>query len=172
MPASPPGKGRGGHRPRDSSSSGIAEDVIGKRVPFGRFAANWLSRKTLGLPGFGTIEQDKADIPLSEMKAAAERDVMGDVDVDVDDELSKREADEEGCALPPGDQGLSNQTVELMPKLLRYTKLLFAGQNFFFAYDYDLSRQVTGQPLELEPRRNHLPLHRMMDPLVCFLSRL
>lgn len=116
------------------------------------------------------MEQDKVDIPLSDMKEAAENDVLGDLDVGVDDELSKKEVDEEGCALPAGDKGLSDQTVELMPKLLRYTKLLFAGQNFFFAYDYDLSRQVTGQPLDLEARRNHLPLHRMVDPLVCCLS--
>lgn len=165
VPGSPRGGSSRGLRHRDSSTSGIAEDVIGKKVPFGRFAANWLSRKTLGLPGFGTIEQEKADIPLSDIKAAAERDVLDDVDVSVDDEVTGRDVDE-GCALPAGEKGLSDQTVELMPKLLRYTKLFFAGQNFFFAYDYDLSRQVTGQPPELGPRRNHVPLHRMVDPLV------
>lgn len=172
VPASPPR-----HVTSPSpSGSGIAEDVIGKKIRFGRFAANWLSRKTLGLPGFGTVEQERGDIPLSDMKAVAGKEVMDDVDVD--DEVPAKGADEDqACGLPStstsGEDakgGAKDQTVaELMPKLLRYTKLLFAGQNFFFSYDYDLSRQVTDQTSPIDPMKNHLPLHRMVDPLVSFL---
>lgn len=170
MPASPP-KYTTSPSP---SGSGIAEDVIGKKLPFGRFAANWLSRKTLGLSGFGTVEQERADIPLSDMKAVAGKELMDDVDVD-DEILGKGVEDGSQAGASPSPSGedgkekAKDQTVvELMPKLLRYSKLLFAGQNFFFAYDYDISRQVTGQAPGIDPR-NHLPLHRMVDPLVCFL---
>lgn len=154
-------------RPTDpafGSGSGIAEDVIGRRVRFGRFAANWLSRKTLGFPGFGTVEQEAgADIPLGELKASTVPEIP---DVDGGPDEGDDMNDIAGSGSTSGqDEGRadSSQSVELMPKLLRYTKLLFASQNFFFAYDHDLSRQVTGQ----EPWRNHLPLHKMVDPLVC-----
>lgn len=141
------------------SSTSIAEDVIGRKGRFGRFAANWLSRKTLGLPGFGTMERDDVpDIPLSYMKdmgppAAPSTDGPSD-------EGSVQEKDE-SCALPPP----GGSAVESIPKLLRYTKLLFSSQNFFFAYDFDLSRSVSAS----DSRRNHLPLYKMADPLVCFL---
>ena len=41
---------------RGLSVGSIGEDVIGKRLLFGRFAANWLSRKNLGLPRPGALE--------------------------------------------------------------------------------------------------------------------
>lgn len=163
LPPSPQQRPRhlgGGTGSASGSNSSIAEDVFGRRVRFGRFAANWLSRKTLGLPGFGTMEQEStSDIPLGDLniKAIAEGSGDGDgegVDGGIDEASSPVDGKTQGQS--------SDQTIELMPKLLRYTKLLFSSQNFFFAYDYDLSRQVTAQ----EPRRNHLPLHRMVDPLV------
>lgn len=110
------------------------------------------------------MDQDTAGIPLGDMTAIAEGDKsFADADIPVAD-WGITESTVDGAG--EQEEKMSEQTVELMPKLLRYTRLLFASQNFFFSYDYDLSRQVTAQ----EPRGNYLPLHKMADPLVCLLD--
>lgn len=166
-------------RPRGRSINSIAEDVFGKRVRFGRFAASWLSRKTLGLPGFGTVDRDTTEMLLKTNDEAAKDAAVSGVSKE---ELDRGEANAEVPAVPgeemeqdpPSPEAeaeakprSSDQTVEeLLPKLLRYTTLLFASRNFFFSYDYDLTRQIGGQ----EPRNGYRPLHRVVDPLVSFDS--
>lgn len=152
------GGGAGHARGRHSVNS-IAEDVFGKKVPFGRFAASWLSRKTMGLPGFGTVDQDTTEVLLNHNTQKAEEpseDQAGGEDAtdSAPDEKLNTESDTKS-------EAKSDQTVELLPKLLRYTRLLFSSQNFFFAYDYDLTRQIGTQ----EPCNGYRPLHTVVDPL-------
>lgn len=168
-------------RPRGRSINSIAEDVFGKRVRFGRFAASWLSRKTLGLPGFGTVDRDTTEMLLRTNNEAAKEDPESHAAISGDSKeegeggeantkepvVPGEEEKEQGSPSPEGDVEAkprsSDQTVEeLLPKLLRYTTLLFASRNFFFSYDYDLTRQIGGQ----EPRNGYRPLHRVVDPLV------
>ena len=172
-------------RPRGRSINSIAEDVFGKRVRFGRFAASWLSRKTLGLPGFGTVDRDTTEMLLRTNNEAAKEDpeshaAISGVSKEEEEggEANAKEpvvpGEEEKEQDPPSPEAgveakprSSDQTVEeLLPKLLRYTTLLFASRNFFFSYDYDLTRQIGGQ----EPRNGYRPLHRVVDPLVCLDS--
>jgi len=154
---------------RGRSITSIAEDVLGKNVRFGRFAASWLSRKTLGLPGFGTVDRDTTDMLLGKeshlVKDASEsQSVVG--------KKAKSEEniwdEKEQIPLPEaGVPASSDHTIELLPKLLRYVKLLFASsQNFFFSYDYDITRHIGAQ----EPRNGHRPLHTVVDPLVSDIS--
>lgn len=151
---------------RGRSITSIAEDVLGKNVRFGRFAASWLSRKTLGLPGFGTVDRDTTEMLLGKdshhVKDAPEsHSVLGkEAKVEEDTALDEKEQ----TPLPePGVLQSSDHMMELLPKLLRYVKLLFASsQNFFFSYDYDITRHVGAQ----EPRNGHRPLHTVVDPLV------
>lgn len=154
MPASPT---RDTSHARGTSVGSIAEDVIAKKVRFGRFAANWLSRKTLGLPGPGALEQDVPESPFDEASIPS-----GDVG-DAKHETVNEALSEEAGAQSKPDRPKSSQAAELLPKLLRYTKLLFASHNFFFAYDYDLTRPLHTQ----EARKDQLPLHKVVDPLVC-----
>lgn len=142
---------------RGLSVSSIAEDVIGKRIRFGRFAANWLSRKNLGLPRPGALKQDMPESPFDDTpRMSTDGSEVGDQATVA---AVPQEVEEQSEAARPG----SDQAAELLPKLLRYTKLLFASHNFFFAYDHDLTRPFNAQ----EPRNGHLPLHRVVDPLVC-----
>jgi hypothetical protein len=150
----------------DSSSrdrrGSIAEDVIGKRVRFGRFAASWLSRKTLGLPGLSNVGQDTTERLLGNEK---------DLGTERQPPIAKLEkstavSDAPGAgADSPLESGKepSDPTVELLPKLLRYTRLIYSSQNFFFAYEYDLSRSLGTQ----QARNDHLPMHKVVDELVC-----
>lgn len=144
--------------------------MVGKRLRFGRFAANWLSRKAMGLPGLGTAElntDDAVGIPLVEFKdndtAAARSSATVNTESVVpppsanDDETPTSES--EVNTEPP----TATKPIELLPKLLRYTKLIFSSRNFFFSYDYDLTRPVSAQP----PASNgQLPLYKYADELV------
>jgi hypothetical protein len=151
VPASPT---RNTSHTRGTSVGSIAEDVIGKKVRFGRFAANWLSRKNLGLPHPGALEQDVPESLVDEMPSPGD---TGDIKYENKKGNLTPEIGSQG-----GDQPKSAQAADLLPKLLRYTKLLFASHNFFFTYEYDLTRSLYTQ----EARIDQLPLHKVVDPLV------
>ncbi|KAJ5676707.1 uncharacterized protein N7477_002340 [Penicillium maclennaniae] len=140
---------------RGLSVSSIAEDVIGKRLRFGRFAANWLSRKNLGLPRPGEPDPEILETPFDDTpRMSTEGSEVGDSSTEA---ILPQEFGSQSDSNQPG----AGQAAELLPKLLRYTKLLFASHNFFFAYDYDLTRSYNAQG----PRSGHLPLHKTVDPL-------
>jgi hypothetical protein len=156
------------HPRNDSISSNITENMIGKKVRFGRFAANWLSRKAMGLPGLGTAElntqedTESVGIPMVEFK---EEDPVA--------ARSAYAANTEGPIASASDSSspkvselkppTETKPIELLPKLLRYTKLIFSSSNFFFSYDYDLTRPVSSQP---SAASGHLPIHKVADELV------
>lgn len=157
-------------RSPSQSRSRIAQDVIGNKVPFGRFAANWLSRKALGMPGLGTVagQADAADPAI--VDASAE-DAALDLTVEVQD---REECIAPGASPPKAGDGAaesrgasvqssSDRTTALLPKLLRYTKLLFASRNFFYSHEYDLTRPIG----VYDATKSSLPFHKAVDPLVC-----
>lgn len=160
-------------RARGRSFSSIAEDVLGKKVRFGRFAPSWLSRKTLGFPGFGTVDRGTTEALMAndQDNNASAKDGPGSPagdDAGKEGETKEPEQtdigdeDQDSSAETEAESSLNDQTVELLPKLLHYTKILFASQNFFFAYDYDITRQIGTQ----EVCNGHRPLHTLVDPLV------
>lgn len=137
---------------------------------FGRFAANWLSRKNLGLPRPGSLEQEVPESPFDDSpRMSVDAPEAKDEAAEAAEAAVPREVDVETEATSQGgiDRPSSDQAAELLPKLIRYTKLLFASHNFFFAYDYDLTRSFEAQ----EVRNGHQPLHKAADPLVCFAPR-
>ncbi|KAJ5625018.1 Inositol phosphatase [Penicillium lagena] len=147
------------HHARDASVNSIAEDVIGKKVGFGRFAANWLSRKNLGLPTRpAALKEEIPESPFGDNPSPSEQCAK-------DEEATEAPVPED--ANPPQVENKNQspqqhtQKADLLPKLLRYTKLIFASHSFFFAYDYDITRSFGGQ----EARNEHLPLHKVVDPL-------
>lgn len=160
LPVSP-GLDDAAHSTAGSISSSIAEDVIGKKLPFSRGAAGWLST-SLTLPGLASANTELRSIPAVQDSSttgklhdqAEEKNLASDTTVEDDD------ADAE-----PGLSEIipapSDRTVTLLPKLLRYTKLLFASENFFFSHGYDLTRRVGVNDLA----KSALPLHKVVDPL-------
>ncbi|KAJ5535859.1 hypothetical protein N7513_009045 [Penicillium frequentans] len=147
---------------RGASVGSIAEDVIGKRVPFGRFAANWLSRRNLGLPRPGAITQDVPESPFDDTSSPGT--TTPDVESKEDEAVEAALPEDQREEMKSGEKDelpRSGQASDLLPKLLKYTKLLFASHNFFFAYNYDLTRPYNAQ----EARTEQLPLHKAVDPL-------
>ncbi|KAL3481961.1 SacI homology domain-containing protein [Aspergillus californicus] len=153
------------HSRTDSIGSNITENMMGRRLRFGRFAANWISRKAMGLPGLGTTEltadADAVGVPLVEVKE--EDDDVAAHSASAANESSSPQVDKD---MPPQESKVEPPTttkpIELLPKLLRYTKLIFSSHNFFFSYDYDLTRPVCAQP---SAPNVHLPLHKFADEL-------
>ncbi|KAL2822342.1 SacI homology domain-containing protein [Aspergillus cavernicola] len=150
----------------DSISGNITENMMGKRLRFGRFAANWLSRKAMGLPGLGTAElnpdTETLGIPLVEFKEDGDNVAARSASTANNEESA--ELGSEGVPQKENDiePPTTTKPIELLPKLLRYTKLIFSSRNFFFSYDYDLTKPVSAQA----PASNgHLPLHKITDEL-------
>ncbi|KAJ5491328.1 hypothetical protein N7539_002895 [Penicillium diatomitis] len=153
---------------RDMSVSSIAEEVIGKRVRFGSFAANWLSRKTPGLARPSASDRESLESPFEKSpRESVDGSGRKDEATKTAEAAIPKEVEEHSEAQPdpalPGeaDRPVAEQASQLLPKLLRWTKVLFASRNFFFSYDYDLTRSFEAQELW----NAHQPLHKRADPL-------
>lgn len=150
---------------QEPSHSSVAQDVIGNRGRNNRFALNWFSRKRWGNSERAT--RSKSDPSPSETKRASQTSPEQAEPLQESEEV-RTEAEAapvvEKAAEDVGSQSqlTSSKALELMPKLLRYTKLLFASSNFFFSYDYDLTRRYYVQ----DNRTAHLPLHVLADQIV------
>lgn len=157
-------------RPEPSNSS-VAQDVIGNRGRNNRFALNWFSRKRWG---GSESPRSKSDPTSSNVAKAKEHSPEEAEPLQESDEV-RTEAESapvvEKAAEDVGSQSqlTSSKALELMPKLLRYTKLLFVSSNFFFSYDYDLTRRYYVH----DTRTAQLPLHVLADRIVrLFLYRM
>lgn len=150
----------------------VAQNVIGNTGRNSRFMLNWFSRrKPLGPlaaapPQRTSVSVSEADISeIEETRAGSpegsKQPLAADSDIQAEAEVTPviKEAIEIADAQPHAPP---SKALELMPKLLRYTKLLFASNNFFFSYDYDLTRQYCSQ----DPKAVQLPLHVHADRLV------
>ncbi|KAK2781280.1 hypothetical protein FQN52_001712 [Onygenales sp. PD_12] len=147
---------------KDTGNSTIAEDVIQKRGRYGRFATRWFSKngwarenrrsQGMGWDGFndpaasGSFRGSKSGdfhdiIQLDELSATGQKSSSAPQEVDLS---------------PP-----EPTTYELMPKLLRYTKMMLSSRSFYYSYDYDITRKFGARDSAMSP----LPLHRAVDPL-------
>lgn len=156
----------GNDREEPAAQSSVAQDVIGNQGRYGRFSLNnWFMRKRWGAirpilskPKETEIvdEESKAKdaprIPVSTIPTEPAEPEGTDV---MDQALDDADAQEEEITPP-------NRAIDLLPKLLRYTKLIFSSRNFFFSYDYDLTRRYSVQ----NARNPHLPPHGLADSLV------
>ncbi|KAI5297648.1 hypothetical protein KEM55_004434, partial [Ascosphaera atra] len=50
---------------------------------------------------------------------------------------------------------------ELLPKLLKYARLLLSSSNYYYSFDYDLTRKFGVD----DPHTRSLPFHRRVDPM-------
>ena len=155
-----------------ASQDSVAQDVIGKRGAYGRFAERWFSkkgwsverRKSLGM------SPDSAD-PSRPQRPVVDKLDLKDQDKLDSKEQSKSDLNEHDDALESTLDAQAPATIPaeasgivatLIPKLLRTTRLLLNSQSFYFSYDHDITRRVGSDP----GKRGDLPLHKRVDPLV------
>ncbi|KAF2461994.1 SacI domain protein [Lineolata rhizophorae] len=137
----------GGSAPARRTS--IAEDVIGRKGLYGRFAAKWFSRT--GWSAEGRKMQGMSSQERSAIDGAVEANVEdhSEVDIAADDKTKT------GDDVPP-----EQVTISLLPRILRTTKIYFGSRSLYFSYDYDLSRNISKQA-----QLSNLPLFKQFDEL-------
>ena len=136
----------------------VAEDVIGRKGAYGRFAENWFSKQ-----GWSVERRRTQGMSAAQGKKDTH---------DESETATKKFASEKGHDVntSPGNKarspGFSDQdrtaTLTLLPKLLRSTRMLLTSRSFFFSYDHDITRKFGG-PNTDDP---YLPLCKSVDPLV------
>lgn len=143
--------------------STIAEDVIEKRGRYGRFTSRWFSKhgwageNSPQNRGFQEIMDPAAEGSIGGRKSGDYVDEILELD-DLSPTGQKASSDPQGIATP----ATGTATCELMPKFLRYAKMMFSSNSFYFSYDYDITRKFGAY----DPQMSPVPLHRMADPLV------
>lgn len=142
---------RGGERARRTS---IAEDVIGRKGQYGRFAEQWFSNEGWGVDRRrvhgGPVDEDLR-MAVAGRKASIERGLAdGTSDAKAEDD-TKRHVDQR-----------KRNAMTLLPKLLRTARMLLgSSESFYFSYDCDITRRLGS-----ETRSAELPLHKLVDPSV------
>ncbi|THZ26524.1 hypothetical protein D6C91_02586 [Aureobasidium pullulans] len=147
----------------------VVADVIKNKGQYGRFAQRWFSKggwKSDGIrkQGMSASEDDLSLTP--EQKKQAEESLPDDKKDEVEsapvNTQSQTSPEEEHSDTKPevvasGETTLTN----LIPRILKTTKLYFTSRSFYFSYDYDISRSLSRQ----ESASASIPLHKRFDPL-------
>ncbi|EOD51723.1 Synaptojanin [Neofusicoccum parvum] len=150
----------------------VAEDVIGRKGVYGRFAQRWFSRKGWSAEGRRmqgmSSDEDLAQKPKSRSPAPAPQDEPAAAAATASSPVSPPASGSAATVKPTQElaenlpKPSDNTTGTLLPKILKTTKLYFSSRSFFFSYDFDLSRSLGKQ------RETHssLPLFKLYDPLL------
>ena len=157
----------------------VAEDVIRKKGAYGRFTGRWFSKKGWSAEGRRmqgmSSEEDLARKQAQTSQSAEpallkEEPVTRQKNPEDAPEAIKKQVDAPAVSPEEIPKALAeprdNSTVTLLPKILRTAKLYFSSRNFYFSYDYDLSRGLGEQASST----SSLPLFQQYDPLVSAVS--
>ena len=133
-----------------NSRSSIAEDVIGRKGQYGRFATQWFSRAGWSQERKRTLGMSSEEVDHLENSAHSDETEEGKV-----------RTSEETIARPQSEVQTTTSTFDLMPKLLKTTKALFNSKSFFFSYDINITRRLgANSTLWSKP-----PTRETVDPL-------
>ena len=153
----------GNTRPKSrEENDSVAQDVMGKKGQYGRFAERWFSRKgwtTERRRAQGMSADDTGKIEATRKGQGNDLYQLEDSTEGVGEDTPKITAQQ--LPQPSASQG-HNVMSTLLPKLLKTTKMLFASRSFFYSYDYDITRRFGAQPVKTP----NVPLYRSVDPLV------
>ncbi|KAL8693432.1 MAG: hypothetical protein Q9218_001742 [Villophora microphyllina] len=143
--------------PHDSSrrrsqeaSKSVAQDVIGRKGQYGRFAERWFSKKgwtserrrVQGMSADDERKSETARTRATSNPVRTENVSQGVSGTNGAEDMPAEEASQHGGELLPQE---SDVTSNLLTRLLRTTKMLFASQSFFYSYDYDITRRLGDQ---------------------------
>jgi hypothetical protein len=147
-----------------SARSSVAEDVIGRRGSYGRFAQRWFSKsgwkmdqkRVMGLTDNGRAMGKSSS--ASEGGASEDKEVKPEAATTNDG----KEASAKKVPMAAGDKDASGAT-RLLPRLLRTAQILFGtSRSFYFAYDCDITRSLANPKV---PATALQPLHNHVEPL-------
>lgn len=159
-------------RPLDSgNTSRVAEDVIGKKGQYGRFAERWFSKKgwtTEKRRTQGMSVDEKPEISSGQATALNDppsKPTMPATTLDgakSSEQRSNTKIPNNAGQSDTSDTSAANVTNTLLPKLLRTTRMLLGSRSFFFSYELDITRRLGTN----DQAGSEIPLHKSVDPLV------
>ncbi len=136
----------------ERSSSNVAEDVIGRKGQYGRFAEKWFSRK-----GWSTEKRRAQGMSTDDPENPPSATFPREGPQSPRSRSEDTEGPEQRAESSKFNMNLANT---LLPKLLRTTRMLLGSRSFFFSYDFDITRRLDTQ----EKKSSDLPLHKSVDP--------
>lgn len=122
---------------KNSSNTSVAEDVATRKVSFGKFATQWLSRQRW--PTAATTAGQNTD-HLNEPRPGSRQDLTvrdtttAQEHAPRDDAVNTQPINEASVPKPTA-------TIGLLPRILRTTKMIFTSGSYFFSYDVDLTKR-------------------------------
>ncbi|KEQ98505.1 hypothetical protein AUEXF2481DRAFT_37018 [Aureobasidium subglaciale EXF-2481] len=160
------------HVPKGSinKATTVVTDVIKNKGQYGRFAQRWFSKgggwKSDGIrkQGMSASEDDLSLTNEQKRQAqdslpAGKKDEVESAPVDTQSQTHSddQQPTTEAAPIASGETTLTN----LIPRILKTTKLYFTSRSFYFSYDYDISRSLSRQ----ESASASVPLYKRSDPL-------
>ena len=155
-----------------TATTNIAEDVFARRGPYGKFASQWLTKKGLGLPGMRTpsrVPEAPPEPDLTTNSASIQRPTANSTTQETNSrQINSPTLEHAPESRPSGqDEDVASpnereNTLPLLSKLLRSTRLILSSRSFYFSYDFNITRRM-GDPRMLPSK---LLLHEDIDPLV------
>jgi hypothetical protein len=147
-----------------TDGTGVAEDVIGRRGLYGRFLTRWVSRKgwdreKRSSPDPATRDPTDPAFFSEPPRSGSRRDDILELD-----DLSQprvKPGPEDTAVIVPTIPEERTRTYELLPKFLRFAKMMFGSRSFYYSYDYDVTRRFG----VVQPETSSIPLFRRADPL-------
>lgn len=134
-----------------NSRSTIAEDVIGRKGSYGRFAQRWFSKAGWAQRQRRSIGWSDA-LPQPSAAPGSERQASGD-------ETPEATLDKDDKWEQVGEE----RATSLLPKLLRTAHIFYGlSQSFYFSYDVDITRHWARR---FDAPSRDLPLYQQVDPV-------
>ena len=128
----------------DETSTSVVQNVIERKGQYGRFASQWFSRREWGpskkrAEAMSTTIAPRVDNPSPNPQLDVPE--LGSEDKSLNhtsQPVNQHTAGEEGLSAPnPSHEA----AVQMLPKILRTTKLLLTSQSFYFSYDFNLTKR-------------------------------
>ena len=153
------------------NTSSVAEDVIGRKGSYGRFAERWFwkmgwtaeKQKAQGMSVDGVERPRTSSGQATSLYDPPSKPSSRATTLD-NTSSSNRNSGLETLGQAGKDDRLGTQAAKvtntLLPKLLRTTRMLLGSRNFFFSYELDITRRLGTND------KKGLPLHKSVDPLV------
>lgn len=156
--------------------SSVIADVIKDKGKYGRFAEKWFSKggwnatvgRNQGMSSEDDLTREQKRQGIEALPADSKADEATAVTEDIKPTQTTLEETIEGKKEEQKEESKSSATQHqsvlesLTPRILRSTKLFFASRNFYFSYDYDLSRSLSRQGSS----SSSVPLFKRFDELV------
>lgn len=151
------------------STSSVAEDVIGKKGQYGRFAERWFSKKgwttekrrAQGMSVDGPEKPGRSSGQETGLNDSQSKTPLAAITLDgaksSDLDMPNHAGESDMSGNPP-----ANVTNTLLPKLLRTTRMLLGSRSYFFSYEIDITHRLGMK----DERGSEIPLFKTVDPLV------